>query len=134
MSALVEAFREGGIWMYVITAWALAFYALLAHQYVRRHERDFTSVLWGLLLGLVLLGPLGSTVGLYQASVAVDARQGLDAVGAVKIVSTCIGIASLTTIFSTLLAAIGAVALGIVTHGVRRGQPARSGHAQLAAS
>jgi hypothetical protein len=119
MSALIEAFANGGLWMYVIVIWGGAFYGLLCHQYVRREHTDFTWALWGLLLSLALLGPLGSTVGIYQASVAVAAKEGLAATEAVQLVSTYIGIASTTTIFSTLLAVIGAVALGLVTHRVR---------------
>ncbi len=122
MSALIEAFRNGGLWMYVIVLWGGAFYALLGLQYARRHAHDFTWVLWGLLMSLALLGPLGSTVGIYQASVAVAAMQGLEPTQAVQIVSSYIGIASTTTIFSTLLAVIGAIALGFVTQKVRGGR------------
>ncbi len=122
MSALIEAFQNGGLWMYLIVLWGGAFYGLLALQYARRQERDFTWVLWGLLMSLALLGPLGSAVGIYQASVAVAAMQGLEPTQAVQTVSTYIGIASTTTIFSTLLAALGAIALGFVTHRVRGGR------------
>jgi hypothetical protein len=122
MSALIEAFQNGGLWMYIIVVWGGAFYGLLALQYVQRQVRDFTWVLWGLLMSLALLGPLGSTVGIYQASVAVAAMQGLEPTQAVQIVSSYLGIASTTTIFSTLLAVIGAVVLGFVTHSVRGGR------------
>ena len=123
MSGFIEAFTNGGIWMYIIVLWGAAFYGLLALQYTKRDTRDFTWVLWGLLLSLALLGPLGSTVGIYQASVAVAAKEGLEATQAVQMVSTYIGIASTTTIFSTLLAVIGAIGLGFVTHKVRGAGP-----------
>lgn len=123
MSALVEAFENGGLWMYVIVVWGAAFYGLLALQYRRRRRSDFTWVLWGLLASLALLGPLGSTVGVYQASLAMAARESLSATEAVRFLFTCLGIASTTTIFSTLLAAVGAVALGLVTHRVKHPRP-----------
>ncbi len=119
MSSMVDAFENGGLWMYVIVLWGAAFYGLLAYQHVRRKDRDITWILWGLLASLALLGPLGSAVGIYQASFAIASRDGMQATEAVKMVSTCIGIASTTTIFSTLCSAIGAVALGLVTHRVR---------------
>jgi len=128
MTSLIEAFRDGGIWMWIIAAWGLGFYALMGLQWARRDTRDFTRVLWGLLASLALLGPLGSAVGIWQASLAVAAMEGLAPTEAVQMVSTYIGIASTTTVFSTLLAVVGAAALGIVTHSVRGGSrpPARS--------
>jgi hypothetical protein len=121
MQALIDAFSNGGIWMYIIVVWGGAFYALMAYQYASRDARDLTRILWGLLASLALLGPLGSVVGIYQASRAVAAMEGLEPTQAVQTVSTYIGIASTTTIFSTLLAVIGALVLGLVSHSVRTG-------------
>jgi hypothetical protein len=121
MAALVDAFRDGGLWMYIIVAWGGAFYALLTYQYVRRTTQDITWILWGLLASLALLGPLGSAVGIWQAGLAVARMQGMEAAQAVQLVSTYLGIALTTTIFSTMLAVIGAAVLGLVTHAVRSG-------------
>jgi hypothetical protein len=126
MSALIDAFTNGGLWMYLIVLWGGAFYGMLAYQHIKRGEKDLTSILWGILVSMALLGPLGSTVGIYQASLAMAAKEGLAPTEAVQLVSTYLGIASTTTIFSTLLAVIGAVALGLVSHRVRYpGPPAR---------
>ena len=122
MQRFVETFQDGGIWMYAIILWGAVFFSLLAVQFRRRADRDFTWVLWGILISLFALGPLGTAVGIHQSSAALASLSPADAASTVMLVWKIVGVALTTTIFSTLLAVVGAIPLGVVTYQVRNGK------------
>ena len=122
MQKLVETFQDGGIWMYAIILWGAVFFSLLAVQFRRRADKDFTWVLWGILISLFALGPLGTAVGIHQSAGALASMSPPDPTSTVVLVWKIVGIALTTTIFSTLLAVVGAIPLGVVTYQVRNGK------------
>jgi hypothetical protein len=122
MQKLVETFQDGGIWMYAIILWGAVFFSLLVVQFRRRADKDFTWVLWGILISLFALGPLGTAVGIHQSAGALASMSPPDPTSPVVLVWKIVGIALTTTIFSTLLAVVGAIPLGVVTYQVRNGK------------
>jgi hypothetical protein len=116
MEGIVQAFLDGGIWMYLITALAISLVAVGVVQYRRQRERDYTWVLVAILLTIVAVGPLGTLVGIIQAYealelVAPDKRLAL--------MVQALGIAVTTTTYSALVCAAAAVPLGYLVQLVR---------------
>jgi UDP-N-acetylmuramyl pentapeptide phosphotransferase/UDP-N-acetylglucosamine-1-phosphate transferase len=119
MNGFLEACRQGGIFMVLIAVWGAVFFTLLLLQFRKRRSNDFTWVLWGILLSLLALGPLGTAVGLRQSVDAVALMQAASPTVLLVKLWQVLGIALVTTVFSTLLTVLGAIPLGLVTHQVR---------------
>jgi hypothetical protein len=119
MNGFLEACLQGGIFMVLISVWGAVFFALLFVQIRKRRENDFTWVLWGILLSLLALGPLGTAVGLRQSVDAVALMHAASPTALMVKLWQVVGIALVTTVFSTLLTVLGAISLGLVTYQVR---------------
>ncbi len=124
-----ETIHSMGGWFYVITLWGLVFFGMIAYQFVKGDKWNGTRLLWGMFVSLLLIGPLGSLVGLREAFMAVEPTAATPAVLMGKAVFKGIAIASTTTIYSTLIAVLGALFVGFATHRSSRGsrQPGFSG-------
>ncbi|MCP4675661.1 MAG: hypothetical protein GY854_09185 [Deltaproteobacteria bacterium] len=113
----LNAFSLGGGWMYGIVVLGLVFYGLLTVQFIRLKDSDYTWILWGLFISTITFGLFGSVVGIIQAYAALDFVVPPDQF--IELFKY-IGIAMYTTAFSFIVAAIGTVPLGFVTHFVSR--------------
>jgi hypothetical protein len=102
--------------MWVITLMGVVYYALLVAQFVKVKRSDFTLALLGVLAALVLLGPLGTYVGLHQAGLALES---LPAERSATLLGKAIGIAHITSAYAFLLAVPGAIALGVAASKAR---------------
>ncbi len=114
--SISDAFAAGGPWMWVITLWGIVFFALLAVQYTKRKKVDFTPILWGLLASLVLIGPIGTTLGLNQAGYAIRL---VPHEAQVEAMILAFAIAIYTTILSSILSFLGAILLGVVSYKIK---------------
>ncbi len=114
---MMERFTHGGGWVYPIALWIIVFYILLAVQYAKRRQVDFTPILWGLLASLAMLGPLATALGIsgagYALELAADEWR-------LEAMSKGIAVSMHTTVFSHLFAVIGAILLGVVTFKVKQ--------------
>ena len=63
--------RDGGYFMYVILLTGVVHFAVLALQVARRRTMNLVPLLWALVICTVLLGFLGSVMGLIMAFQAV---------------------------------------------------------------
>jgi len=66
------AFSDGGIFVYGVVIVGVLLYGGVAVQLVKRQTRRYAGLLWGGLIGMVLLGLLGTTVGLTQGMSALS--------------------------------------------------------------
>jgi len=110
MNIIAHAFSEGGIFMYLILLAGLAIWVPIGLQIAFAKKADFSPLLWALLLGLLLLGVLGSVVGAIQgfhalAMAASDRRQ--------MLVAQIIAIALNTTALSLIMGLPAAVGVGV---------------------
>jgi hypothetical protein len=112
--------------MWVITLLGVVFYAMLVVQFVKIGRSDFTLALLGVLVAVVLTGPLGTYVGLHQAGLALGSLPPDEAT--VKL-GQAIGIAHVPSAYAFLLAVPGAVALGVAASRARRRASTRAAHA-----
>jgi hypothetical protein len=74
LSQLVELYADGGIWMQAILLADLSGIATVVLQFVTPRARwNALYLTLGVLAGLVVLGLLGTVVGMIQASTAIAA-------------------------------------------------------------
>lgn len=126
MSSVAQAFAEGGPFMYLILLAGLGIWAPIVAQMLFARRVDLSPALWASLVGLLLLGVLGSVLGAIQAFAAVamaapDMRMALIAKG----IAICLN----TTALSVVLALPASVGIGIaasVARNLRRPKAATS--------
>jgi hypothetical protein len=68
---MVQAFAEGGPFMFLVLLAAVAVLAMTIVQFATLRRTDWSPLLWGLLAALLLTGVLGSVLGLSQGFGAV---------------------------------------------------------------
>ncbi len=118
--SIQDAFAMGGGWMWMITLWGIGLIVMLVVQYVKREKVDFTPVILGILVSLALIGLVGTAVGIQQAGyalkLAAPERQ-------LEAMSFGVAIALYTTVYSGILAFIGAFAFGFLKFKMKQNQP-----------
>ena len=95
--------------MYTIAATTLALIVLVIAQFIKRSKR-LVSILWGVLAALIVVGPAGTSVGLTQAGMALEAAHPevvTEALG------TGIAIANVTTSYGLIVSFFLAILVGI---------------------
>jgi drug/metabolite transporter (DMT)-like permease len=122
MQTIARAFAEGGIFMYLILVAGLLHAIPVLAQFIACKKADFSPYLWGGLAGILLLGVLGSVVGMIQAfeaisMVAPEQKAAMMAMGA--------SIALNTTAFSVLMVLPGVFFTGIAASLARNLAPRR---------
>lgn len=58
---------DSGIFGYVLVVYGLVLLGAIVWQFVEARKRDFSQVLWGLILGMLAVGVLGTAMGQVQA-------------------------------------------------------------------
>ena len=116
MSSLVNLFQQGGWMMFVLLFVGVVIFIAQIVQLVLAKKVDFVPLLWAGLVCTLLLGLLGSLLGIVEAFQAVasaspDMKQTLLAAG--------ISFSLATTTFSVLIALPQAFFTGIVASRVR---------------
>jgi biopolymer transport protein ExbB/TolQ len=116
MTSPVTMFQHGGPIMFVLLLWALLVFVAQLAQFVLAKKVDFTPLLWSGLFCTVLLGMLGSMMGMSEAFGAVasaspEMKQVMLASGAT--------VAMTSTMFSLLIAIPQAILTGIAATAVR---------------
>ncbi len=109
---MIEMITVGGGWSYLLILGGIVFYCLLILQFIKVKTKNYGPILWGLFGFILILGPLGSLVGFYQACQAVHlANPEVQLPAALK----GFGVASLTSTMSLTICALGIIPLKIIT-------------------
>ena len=121
MDGFSDVFRMGGPMMYLLVLAGLAHALVAIVQFATIRKVDLTPLLWSGVVGLALLGVLGTVMGQIQAFKAVayasaEQKQALLASG--------VAISMYTTAAGLVFATIGAAASGIAATLVKRFGPA----------
>ncbi len=90
---MVQAFAEGGPFMFLVLLVAVGVLAMTIVQFATLRRMDWSPLLWGLLAALLLTGVLGSALGISQgfgamAYAAPDQRQMMMATGIAMALNT----------------------------------------------
>ena len=114
---IVEMVAESGIFGYLILVYGLVLAGAIAQQFRKARSADFSLVLWGLVVGVLALGVLGTVVGQIQACAAYLAL-GDGASSEMLILAWRISLGPV--VLSCLVATIGAIATGFAANKARR--------------
>ncbi len=107
---LGQTFADGGAWMWLVLVLGLCHWATLAYQLARPTSANLIPFLWGVLASTVLLGVLGSVVGLHFGIVHVA---GLEPAEFARTLLRVAPIALTTTILALVFAVPGALMTGV---------------------
>jgi len=110
MAEIAEAFANGGPFMFALVLAGLIHMALVIAQLALSKKIDLMPMVWAGLLGILILGLLGTFTGMMQAFKAVgmaspEQKQAL--------LASAVAIAIITTEFALILAAIGTFFSGL---------------------
>ena len=106
---MLEMFRVGGPFMYVVVLFGLGALACNVLQFVRK-DRDYTALLVGLVAATFLAGISGTSAGLYHMASAVT---GADPDKQFVLYMSGLGIANTTTGMACALASLNAALAGL---------------------
>jgi len=122
---MAQAFADGGPFMFVILLLGIALTALTIVAFVRHKKSDWSPMLWGMLVALLLLGWMGTVMGMIQgfdalAYAAPDQRASLMA----QMVAIAINTIALAVIMAFPLSIMIGVASFLAKRAWRRQQAA----------
>lgn len=106
---MMEMFRLGGPFMFVVVFFGLAALACNVLQLIRR-DRNYTALVVGFVAATLLIGVCGTSAGLFQLTRAV---MSVDADKQFHLYMSGLGIAHTTTEMGGLLAGLNAALAGI---------------------
>ena len=122
MEDIARAFSDGGIFMFIILLAGLLHSLPILTQLFLFKKADFTPYLWGGIAAIALLGALGSTMGLYQASAALGQAQPEQRAA---LLARGISVALNTSMLSAFFVLPGVFFTGIATSLTRNLSPVR---------
>ncbi|MCP4603026.1 MAG: hypothetical protein GY847_21335 [Proteobacteria bacterium] len=103
MAAYLDSVALGMGWTYGIVLLGGMLYIAVYFQFKKSKEIDFTGVLWGMFIALVMFGPLSSVVGVIKIYASLDAVASLHRTPSML---KAIGASMNTTVLSTVLALV----------------------------
>jgi biopolymer transport protein ExbB/TolQ len=123
MQFFAVAFREGGIWMYLVLLFSFLHAVPVLAQLIACKKADFSGYLWAGLLGILLMGFLGTVVGCVQMfealAVAMPEQRG-------SLMAAGFAISLYPTIFAILMVIPGTFFSGIAASLARNLAPRRA--------
>lgn len=124
----VQMFQDGGIWMYLVLGSSLLHAIPVLAQFIACKKADFSGYLWAGLVGILVLGWIGTVFGAIQAfsaiaTVAPDQKAAMATMAAgIALCPTILAVAMVIPgVFFTGIAAT--LARNLAPRRVRQGAP-----------
>lgn len=114
---IVEMVADSGIFGYLILLYGAVLAGMILQQFRKAQTSDFSSLLWGLIVGLIALGVLGTVVGQVQAC---SAYLSMGELAASDMLVLAWRISLGPVVMSSLIATVGAIATGFASTKARR--------------
>ncbi len=122
MQQMVRMFEEGGMWMYVVLLFSVLHAVPVIAQMALCRKADFSGYLWGGIVGILLVGWIGTIAGAIQMFKAL-AMASPDMHGSMMVMG--FGIALNPTILAMFMAVPGLFFTGIAATMARNMAPIR---------